>query len=190
MTSPTVSKAAHAKSWRYYLPNIRERREGWAIFFLDEIGSFTVLSDYGNYGYRWSEGGWWSKVEYDFRVFVLQTDDHYILGKISVPDSEYQDEKTLAAVKRAIIEARRCRAKSADWARTEWDLLRDCSDLYTAEDFARWSGSTQLDEYWDYASYGPSRQAVAFIENVMPRFRAMLRAELEAEGLVKTERSA
>jgi hypothetical protein len=40
-----------------------------AIAFLDSIGCFSVLSDYGDYGYRWPEAGWYSKgtPEVDFR---------------------------------------------------------------------------------------------------------------------------
>lgn len=42
-------------TWRYHMPNDRATGEGWAVCFLDSIGCFSVLSDYGDYGYRWHD---------------------------------------------------------------------------------------------------------------------------------------
>ena len=65
-------------TWRYHLPNIN--LEGWVIAFLDSTGCLSVLSDFGDYGYRWHEGGWGPG---DFREFFVRCDSGYISRKIA-----------------------------------------------------------------------------------------------------------
>lgn len=51
--------------WRYYVPS--HRHQGWGIFLLTSDGMLAVVSDYGNYAFRWSAFG-----EGDFRHFVMK----------------------------------------------------------------------------------------------------------------------
>lgn len=49
----------------------------WADFYLDpERGSLAILSDCGNYGYRWPEKGW------DFIRLMERVDTDYLLRKL------------------------------------------------------------------------------------------------------------
>lgn len=177
-----TTTSATVQTWRYHLPN--SRGEGWVIAFLDSIGCFSVLSDYGNYGHRWPQAGWGPG---DFRSFLVQCGDDYILRKLA-PQRAYDGAETLINVKRAIIEARRACARrnrhnghavswSRERAREEWDRL-DEFDIDYIENFVRWADATGLDEPWEYQCNGPDRDAVAFIEQVMPRLRKAIEADL------------
>ena len=166
-------------TWRYHMPNDRAAGEGWAVCFLDSIGCFSCLSDYGDYGYRWPDE--WSGGRGDFRRFLVGCNGDYVIRKIASKDT-YNGEKTYERVKRAILEARRGRSWSKDRARFEWNLLGDYDLLYRREDFARWYDRTRLDEAYEFAVYEPSQQAVAFIEKVFKRLQAVLRDELAREA--------
>ncbi len=49
--------------WRYSLPNVNY--SGWAVAHLDSRGFFSVVGNYGEYGYLWRNFG-----DVDFRVFL------------------------------------------------------------------------------------------------------------------------
>jgi len=124
---------APVQVWRYHLPNDRETREGWAIAFLDSIGCFTVLSDYGDYGYRWPEA-----------------------------------------------DRRRMGSWTRERARDEWNILND-ADIDTREGFALWYQETKIEDAYElaeYGEYGVPKRALAFCQHVMPRLRAVIRADL------------
>ena len=166
------------KTWRYHLPSIKG--EGWAIVFIDSIGVFTCVSDWGDYGYRWHEAGWGPQ---EFRQFFIRCEDDYILRKIA-PNDTYYGEQTLKNVKRHIVELRRGGTFDRDQAREEWDRLDECEQLRTREDFAVWyQATTKIDCAYELVHYGPEPQALGFMEHVMPRLREVIRAELAAEGL-------
>lgn len=164
-------------TWRYHLPN-DQSLEGWAICFLDSTGCFSVLSDWGNYGYRWSANGWGPG---DFRAFFVRCDDSYVIRKIARSD-EYKPAETLLRVKRRILEGRRSGGWTRERAREEWDILDGYEDLHRPEDFARWYDHTKIDCAYDLAVYDFSGQAQAFMKRVMPRLRERIRADLAAEA--------
>ena len=179
----TCASVAPAKTavttWRYHLPN--ENGEGWAIAFLDSIGCFSVLSDYGDYGYRWPESGWSNPQERDFRQFFLGTNDHYVLAKVARSDM-YDGDATLASVKSSILNCRRYGSWSRDHARNEWNLLSEYSGLESREDFAMWYQHTTIDCAYTKAVYTFHPQAIGFQEYILPRLRAVIRAQLILEG--------
>ena len=37
--------------WRYVIPNVQY--DGWAIVHVDSSGFLGIVSDFGNYAYRW-----------------------------------------------------------------------------------------------------------------------------------------
>ena len=161
--------------WRYQLPS--NRGEGWAIAFLDSIGVFTVVSDWGDYGYRWPQNGWGQG---DFREFLVECDADYVRRKIATK-KVYDGDDTLRSVKDAILSARRGRTWSRHKARNEWDSLEDHGNLDAPENFAVWLEHTSLDEAYEFSCYGPDPHAVEFMRNVWPRLRQAIRAELESE---------
>lgn len=183
------------RTYRYQVPNDRKAGEGWAILFLDSIGCFAALSDWGNYGNRWQDKGWG---DYDFRKFVLEMGDDYLLNKITHGADEYDADETARSIKQAILEARRSgqvrgSAHSYDdidgrnaegsrlWARLEWDRIEAHGDLYTEEDFNQWSGVTSLEEPWNYHCRRTPMQAQMFVKKCMPRLREMIRNEMARE---------
>lgn len=52
------------KTWRYDFPSVNG--EGWGTIILGSDGYFSVVSDYGNFAYRWSH-----HAHDDFRRFWL-----------------------------------------------------------------------------------------------------------------------
>lgn len=165
-------------TWRYHLPNVNG--EGWAIAFLDSIGCFSCLSDYGDYGYRWPEAGWG---DYDFRKFFgREGNADYVLHKIARSD-EYDGKTTLRAVKERIIEDRRDSILDREQARHEWDLLEAHDRLYSRENFTFWYQETKIVEahVLYYTDFSP--QVLAFMKHTFPRLQAAIQAELAAEGL-------
>jgi hypothetical protein len=158
--------------WRYHLPSVNG--EGWAIAFLDSIGCFSVLSDYGDYGHRWPEAGWGPG---GFREFFVQCGGSYVLGKIARREAYYA-ARTVRAVKDSILESRRHGNMTCERARDEWDLLRRHESLYSREDFAMWYQQTQIDEAYELAVYDFSPQANGFMTHVFPRLQRAIREEL------------
>jgi hypothetical protein len=161
--------------WRYSLPNVSG--EGWAIAFLDAIGCFAVLSDWGNYGYRWPQAGWGPG---DFRDFFARCDDSYIIRKLSKAD-HYDPEQTEKNVKARILESRRHGSWSRERAREEWSLLDLCG-VGTRDEFAVWYQHTEIDEAYECASHDHGSDAQGFIRHVMPRLRAAILAQRETEA--------
>jgi hypothetical protein len=170
---------SNVQTWRYHLPNVKG--EGWAIAFLDAIGCFTVLSDYGNYGHRWPQAGWGPG---DFRVFFLQTDDDYVMRKLARRDTYYGD-RTLRAVKERILECRRTEFRSREWARQEWDLLDRYDRLYSREDFAMWYTHTRIEDPSELAVYDVDSDVRGFIAHVLPRLREAIRSQLAEQGEIR-----
>jgi hypothetical protein len=167
------------KTWRYSIPS--QKYEGWAILFLDDAGCFAVLSDYGNYAYRWNANGFGNPG--GIRPFLLECDDSYLMGKIA-PEREYDGKKTLKNVKAYILETRRNRDMTKERADDEWVLLEVHNDLESEFDLQGWHDETKIQDAWDhdFAEYRFSDQAKAFFERAWPRLKACIQAELDAEA--------
>jgi hypothetical protein len=86
-------------TWRYYLPN-DEMLEGWAIVFLDSIGCFSTVSDWGNYGYRWDSPG--STGGTDFRQWLIERGDDYLLSKLCPGRRNPNHKQAVMFLKRAM----------------------------------------------------------------------------------------
>lgn len=157
------------ETWRYALPN--QKGEGWAIIFIDSIGCFTALSDWGNVAYRWPENGWG---DFDFRKFLLRCDDSYLTGKFGQNRREYDPEGTLAAVKERIETL-----TDEDRGLEEKRLLERHSDLYTEYDFHEWYNETTLEDAGEFHSRRIDRDVTNFVKHVMPRLRELLRQDLK-----------
>ena len=168
-------------TWRYSVPRESDRISGWAIVFLDSIGCFAAVSDFGSWGYRWSSFG-----PKDFREFLIGCDAQYVRRKIA-PEEEYDGEATLKAVKERICELRRTGSLDRIQARIEWNRLAEYDDLYSEFDAARWYEGARFDT----SELGRRRgdpQAVAFCERVLPRLKAILQSALDSERQTEVPR--
>lgn len=173
---------------RYELRSTRETHEGWAIFVLDtDRGFFSVVSDFGNYAYLWSSTGC------EFRKFLIECDADYLHGKLMMgrPDREVFDGHE---TKKCILETLEEHNKGylddetgeGGWEHyaSEMNLLEEWapSDRFDDERaFEEWVGATRLSDAYECARHIPKPQSWQFCTKVMPRFKAMLKAELEAE---------
>lgn len=182
---------------RYYLPSLRS--EGWGIFVIGSDGYFSAVSDYGNYAFRWNSIGC-----DDFRTFLIGLEPGYLMSKLSCShDWPYDSDATLKSVKREILEIRRQwqehharsvgfgkdEVGSPEWARAEWDLLEEHSELDSTFNFHMWLADTTLEEAWNNIEHSPPSDLVAFTTKLWKRFSDVLRSELaikcDAEGCTK-----
>lgn len=161
---------------RYDLPSVQG--EGWATVFMTSDGFFSTVSDYGNYGYRWSN---WGHLPFLEKFLDLSSD--YILGKLA-PEQHYDAKATHGLIVRAIAERRRGRFLSLSWtkeqAREEFGHLVGCDVRGGSEvEFADWYRKTSLGpDSYEYAVFSPSQQATAFCERVLPRLKQAIRRDL------------
>lgn len=161
------------KCWRYYMPC--QQGEGWAVVFLDSMGVLSTVSDWGNWGYRWSNWG-----HEDFRSFVLSLRADYLTEKFA-PGRVFSGSKTAEAVRRHIVENRKDRTFSKEQAQEEWDLIEEYTPFNDAADFDDWIGRTKLEEPWFFATLANHPMAESFCARVLPRLKDAIRAELAAE---------
>jgi hypothetical protein len=147
----------------------------WGIFIVDtDRGILAVVSDFGNYAYLWTDPGC------EFRAFLLKCEEDYLVDKLVMgrPDrDEYDPEATERAVKAAI--------KEHEGDQKLEKLILEEHDLSELESFHQWLADTHLREAHDLVVYVPNRQCSALLEKVWPRFRELLKKELEEEAKKK-----
>lgn len=163
------------QTWRISFPS--EKGEGWAIIFMDSIGCFSALSDWGNVAYRWPAQGWGPG---DFRQFILRCGDDYLTDKFGYGRREYDPEGTLKAVRTHVEEMMNAGTWGIAEAEDEHRALREHNDLENREDFALWLQDTEIPEPYFLSCQRTHRDVTLFVEKVMPRLRAKLKADLEA----------
>lgn len=151
--------SAPVKTWRFSEPN--RKGEGWWIAFLDEAGALAVLSDFGDYAYRWHPG---ALGEPNLVRFLARVDSDYVLRKVSPREDHLDCAATEMKVREAIVE-------EVDDAASDDVSINSERDLFTAVSDFGLDGS-------DVAVYRRDPQAVAFIERVWPRIVAQLQAAI------------
>lgn len=157
-----------------------QKGEGWAVVTIGSDGSFTALSDWGNYGHFWAHHGC-----KDAREFFLRAEGSfsYFVGKLSMgtPDV-YDGAATVQSIKEYILDSRRHDGMTATKAREEWDRL---SDFDLAEDegaFARWYDETEIADAYEFARRKAQPQVTSFVRKIMvEKLGPMIQAELDAE---------
>lgn len=168
-------------TYRYSVSN--QEGQGWAIAFIDDAGCFSVLSDYGNYAYRWHING--LPVGQNLREFLIGCDDIYLIGKLGFElRKEYDAEKTLQNVKYQILHLRRLGMIEKEVARDEWQRLEEHANLNLEWNFHDWAlGGLEgfHDDMFSLACYGPNRGLLAFIKNAWPRLKAEIKADLDKQ---------
>jgi hypothetical protein len=133
-----------------------------------------ALSDWGNYGY------WWTSTGYDdFREFLLNPGDDYLVGKFGMDRGRVLHlDRSIKRIKRTICSSRRTGGLTKDEASAEWELV---ARVHTEHDLHDWYNDTQLGDAFELPVYDYSDQIVMFVRKVIPRLRALMRAELAAE---------
>lgn len=159
---------------RFY--EINPRKSGWARIWITDDGSFSCLSDWGNFGY------WWGSPGCEFRRFLTGCDADYLGNKFGGGRSEFDGEATRKAIKRVILKKRRDRWTREE-ARAEWRHLQD-SDLDDPVGLNDWVHGTTLepDDYFETPRYVIPQRVQAFLKHVWPLFVEQLRAELTQEA--------
>jgi len=169
---------------RFY--TVRKQPHGpWARIWITDDGCFTTISDHGNFGY------WWGAAGDNFRRFLCECDDDYVIGKLAHGATEYDGDRTRQAIRELL---QRLHDEGED-TRDELCLLAD-AELDNEVGFARWvdhCGYTgdrndrliahaDVSEVYGLASYRAPVRVQMFMKHVWPLFIAALRAELDAEA--------
>lgn len=164
-----------------HMYTVRTPNRAWARIWITDDGCFTVISDHGNYGY------WWGSPGCEFRQFLCNCDDYYLIGKLSHGDTEYDGEAT----------RQRIREELTHWhdlgedTREELILLAD-ADLSDVPGFTRWleedgEDGRRIIEYPErcmLAVYRPPIRVQMFVKHIWPHFVEQLKAELVAEAVM------
>jgi hypothetical protein len=162
------------KHYRYYLPS--EKGEGYAVIFLDSVGVFSTVSDWGNYGYIWgSRGG------VEFRQWLIENhkDWHYFAKKLD--PNEITDWDATAKRIREHIDAYEKDGTYSDlFAAGERELLKR-SAITDEWSFHFWYNETEISDAGELVVRRLSCQVEHFAKKTLPRLCAVLKAELKAE---------
>ncbi len=158
--------------YRYSEPNT-DRHEGWYIAFIDEAGALAVLSDYGDFCYRWNIRG----TDRPIRQFLLECHREYILSKIARKD-KYDGDRTLTNVRSEILRMRMVGGFSEGEARDEWDGLKYESIELSEANFNSWYSGTRLGDVSELVVYDYPPMALAFIEYIWPRLLQQIQKDL------------
>lgn len=163
--------------WRYSVPS--KNGEGWAIFVLGSDGFFSVVSDFGNYAFLWTDPG-----VKDFREFFLNIDRKkgYFIRKLSNGQLDYDNEKTQAFVTQALS-----KLTEAERVYNE-ELIEDTyNNLYSEQDFLGWANATstfELIEARQFACYRAPHMVTRLVTEAMVSLETLIQKELQDE-LVK-----
>lgn len=157
----------------YCLPSVKH--EGWAEVVIGDNGFFAVVSDYGNYAFRWNDWG-----DKSFLDFFCGLEAEYVQRKLD-PSKSFDVDKTVAACRRAIGQA----YKHAGNPRGQLSKRRVQSalmELDGVEDeltFNDWLGtwSDYLDDCGELYCTSPSPQILALVNETLPRIKDAIREE-------------
>lgn len=176
--TPTITKST---SERY---DIRTGRHNeWAIIMVDERGGLlNIQSDYGNYGYHWSNHGCKT-----FKHFLIKIDTSYLINKIA-PDQDFDAIATLKQFRDQAYQFIRTHRKELIYtrgqARALWEEVKSISEPHSPTEFVTEIQNSKLDELYPepYHDPGlihvPNRQATQFCERIWPIFVGALREEI------------
>lgn len=173
------------KTYRYVFKG--ERGFGWFIALLDETGFFAVISDYGNYVYKWSA------FSGDFREFMLQCDDGYLISKLN-PRRVADWDETYKAIKGHIVSERKGGFYHKETARGLLQLAdkfhKEQSD-FAFKDFLDAAGNEDCHTDWyEFYCQRPDPQVVGFTKRVFPKLKLMIKRDLEGAREPRREATA
>lgn len=121
--------------WRYHLlgtPRGAEPRDSWSIVFVDDDGCLSILSDYGNWGYRWNMAGESKSV----RRMLLDFNSSYVHDKLSYDHAKvFSPEKTIKVIREVILQYRRHGDIDSAVARADWNDIADINNILDFVEF-------------------------------------------------------
>ncbi len=165
---------------RYVVRGGYEKRE-WAEVLITMEGFFAVVSSYGNWAYAWRDFGRGA----DFRAFLMQLNDGYIIGKLNGKHPDvYDGKRTLESVKQHICEYRRQESYDKERARALWEQLELYNDLEAEHDFNEWYGHADhgIDDAYEFACHEYPSDLRHFVKAMWPPFCEALKADLAAQA--------
>lgn len=175
-----------AKSYRWVF------NDGWLIVTInDETCELNIQSDWGNYGYRWSPGGWGT--DESFTGFVARMYPDYMLGKfqLGTQSKNLEDvidtDATLKKLRKQICSDRRSKDLTDAEARELWEQ----ADAWEREDFYIPYCPYELGEYLGesphyYIVEKNSGWYEVFREELIPLFQAHLKETLKVANEIRS----
>lgn len=173
------------------LYDIRPKQNGcclWARIWITDDGSFSTISDHGNWGY------WWGSPGCEFRQFLIGCEPgYYITTKLADGARQFDGQRSVKLIREHIVQRRRSGSLSRDEAAYEWSLVHPkpphsrpwehkCfSHMDNEIEAKEWYDATHLADASELLCYGPPIQLQMFIKHLWPGFIEQLKAELEAE---------
>lgn len=161
---------------------------GWADITIDEWaggGTFSAVSDYGNFSYMWGSIG-----DVTLREFVSNIDYGYFMNKAHPSGGvRFSAEKSCNNMKESILRYRRDGELTAQEAREAWETIENIKDDGGGEAlfFDRVCGSELLEIVYggDIAAVETKTESapgcVGFWEEIMPILRKIWAEELAEE---------
>ncbi len=162
---------------RYDIPPLKLGE--WANIIVDtDAGMLAIVSDRGNYAYRWTDPGC------EFRQFLIGLEPDYLQKKLMIDHKSqvYDDEETRKAVMEVIEEAEKEGGTSFRPAHERAIIEDDFDYLNEYENFVAWCNETEIPDCFQLQRSKPEPQSWAFCTIIWPRFVEELKKELAAEG--------
>ncbi len=159
--------------------------EGWAIFTLnDETCEFTVQSDWGVYGFRWSQCGLGERT---LTEFIATANPDYLLSKLQLGtrSKELEDvidcDATLAVVQEEIAS----QFRDGRITGRQESAYRDSADEWNDNDFDFAACDSELEEFLgylpEYIRMKPTGWYLVLRDQLLPFFSAWLRENVVAK---------
>jgi len=163
----------------------------YAIICIDPRGILLVESSYGSFNY------WWGAAGSDFKQFLTELNPDYFFGKVrqGQQDHYFDRDETEKRIKERILEERRNKDISKDFARECWnDLHEDIREFYgddkgtcnlfVSDLMDTYSLSKLFDDYDSVPIVtGFPRECHHFWENVWCPFIEMLKDEIRCRNI-------
>lgn len=169
-------------TWRYSLPSLPGGEDSWSIVFVDSTGCVAVLSDYGDWCFRWQQRHCGHD---DVRDFLWRLDADYLARKLGMGRKEelqvYDGEATRKRIREHICQYRRSGSLSKEVAREEWELAGNDLEDNGEVGFHEWYLNTSFSDAYEMASYRMSHGLHHWATVSFLRLKTLLLAELEAE---------
>ncbi len=145
----------------------------WAIIVIDtKIGYFSVVSDYGNYAFRWTHPGG------EFRKFLAGLEPDYVYSKLTHTQRMFDLEGSRDAVLKAFTEIREAQTRPESWVDREYD---DFESVHSESEFMMWVSNTEMEDPHEFFRTKKEPDCWRFVRHLFSRFQLMLREELQKE---------
>jgi hypothetical protein len=147
---------------------------GWATAYVDDIrGTLSIVSDWGNYAYRWGTGSFGG--ERTLSQFLIDAELEYVATKLHVDLGgiiEIDGHETKRALKQELLQMRR-RGEIEAWeARHEWDELE-----YWDPEIDPIPPVSFVDNWWDYRRTGHKQSYVQLKTVILPALKEAMYEE-------------